>query len=88
MITYIFTPANIRLSFENAKRFLEYFFEGPTRISRISLILFRCRQRGFSFCLSVKTPKELKISEIRVGKFKIPHSALKDSITNLSKLAL
>ena len=26
MITYIFTPANIRLSFENAKRFLEYFF--------------------------------------------------------------
>lgn len=35
MITYIFTPANIRLSFENAKRFLEYFFEGLTRISQI-----------------------------------------------------
>ena len=34
-ITYIFTPANIRLSFENAKRFLEYFFDGPTRISQI-----------------------------------------------------
>lgn len=43
MITYIFTPANIRLSFENAKRFLEYFFDGPSRISRI---LLRCRQRG------------------------------------------
>ena len=28
MITYIFTPANIRLSFENAKRFLEYFLKG------------------------------------------------------------
>ena len=27
MITYIFTPANIRLSFENAKRFLEYFLK-------------------------------------------------------------
>ena len=36
MITYIFTPANIRLSFENAKRFLEYFFDGPTRISLCS----------------------------------------------------
>ena len=35
MITYIFTPANIRLSFENAKRFLEYFFEGLPQISRI-----------------------------------------------------
>lgn len=35
MITYIFTPANIRLSFENAKRFLEYFFEGDTRITQI-----------------------------------------------------
>ena len=58
MITYIFTPANIRLSFENAKRFLEYFFEGLTRISRISRIFLRYRQRGFSFCLSVKTPKE------------------------------
>lgn len=46
MITYIFTPANIRLSFENAKRFLEYFFDGPTRISGISRILLRCRQRG------------------------------------------
>ena len=55
MITYIFTPANIRLSFENAKRFLEYFFEGLTQISRI---LLRYRQRGFSFCFSVKTPKE------------------------------
>ena len=29
-----------------------------------------------------------EISEISVGKFNIPHSALKDSITNLSKLAL
>ena len=29
-----------------------------------------------------------EISEIRMGKFNIPHSALKDSITNLSKLAL
>ena len=38
MITYIFTPANIRLSFENAKRFLEYFFEGGTRISRILFV--------------------------------------------------
>jgi len=58
MITYIFTPANIRLSFENAKRFLEYFFEGLTRISLISLILLRCSNEGFSFCLSVKNPKE------------------------------
>ena len=40
MITYIFTPANIRLSFENAKRFLEYFFEGLTRISRICTDFF------------------------------------------------
>jgi hypothetical protein len=29
-----------------------------------------------------------EISEIRAGKFNIPHSALKDSITNLSKLTL
>ena len=38
-----------------------------------------------------KNSKFLKIreiSEISVGKFNIPHSALKDSITNLSKLAL
>lgn len=38
-----------------------------------------------------KNRKFLKIREIReisVGKFNIPHSALKDSITNLSKLAL
>ena len=65
MITYIFTPANIRLSFENAKRFLEYFFEGLTRISRISRIFLRYRQRGFSFCLNGKTTKESKIREIR-----------------------
>ena len=38
MITYIFTPANIRLSFENAKRFLEYFFEGLPQISRILFV--------------------------------------------------
>ena len=52
----------------------------PTRISRISRILFRCKQR-FSPCLTVKTPKESKIREIReirVGKiqhltFKINH---------------
>ena len=52
---------------------------------------FVASNEGFSFCLSVKTPKELKIREIReirVGNFNIPHSALKDSITNLSKLAL
>ena len=38
-----------------------------------------------------KKRKFLKIREIRgirVGKFNIPHSALKESITNLSKLAL
>ena len=38
-----------------------------------------------------KNRKFLKISEIsgiRVKKINIPHSALKDSITNLSKLAL
>lgn len=35
MITYIFTPANIRLSFENAKRFLEYFLKLP-QISQIN----------------------------------------------------
>lgn len=35
MITYIFTPANIRLSFENAKRFLEYFCEGLPQIPQI-----------------------------------------------------
>ena len=34
-ITYIFTPANIRLSFENAKRFLEYFLRLP-QISQIN----------------------------------------------------
>ena len=53
----------------------------PTRISRISRILFRCKQRGFSFGLNGKTPKESKIREIReirVGKiqhltFKINH---------------
>lgn len=33
MITYIFTPANIRLSFENAKRFLEYFFRVHTDLT-------------------------------------------------------
>ena len=57
MITYIFTPANIRLSFENAKRFLEYFFEGGTRISRI---LFRCKQRGFSFGLNRNNSEGVK----------------------------
>ena len=41
-------------SFEKGKRFLEYFFEGLTRISRISRILFRCKQRGFSFGLSME----------------------------------
>ena len=48
-------------------------------------------QGGFSFGLNGKTTKESKIREIReirVGKFNISHSALKDSITNLSKLAL
>ena len=42
-----------------------------TRISRISRILFRCKQRVFSFGLNGKTPKESKIREIReirVGK--------------------
>lgn len=91
MITYIFTPANIRLSFENAKRFLEYFFEGLTRISLISRILLRCKQRGILILSLSKNSEGVKIREIsgiRAGKFKIPHSALKDSITNLSKLAL
>ena len=32
--------------------------DGPTRISRISRILFRCKQRVFSFGLNGKTPKE------------------------------
>ena len=36
--------------------------EGLTRISRI---LFRCKQRVFSFGLNGKTPKESKIREIR-----------------------
>lgn len=36
----------------------------------------------------MKESKIREIREIRVGKFNIPHSALKDSITNLSKLAL
>lgn len=62
-----------------------FIIEGLPQISRI---LFRCKQRGFSFGLNGKTPKESKIREIRVGKLNIPHSALKDSITNLSKLAL
>ena len=35
-----------------------------------------------------KNRKFQKIRGIRVGNFNIPHSALKDSITNLSKLAL
>ena len=64
---------------------IHFIIEGLPQISRI---LFRCKQRGFSFGLNGKTPKESKIREIRVGKFNIPHSALKDSITNLSKLAL
>ena len=65
-----------------------FIIEGLPQISRI---LFRCKQRGFSFGLNGKTPKESKIREIReirVGKLNIPHSALKDSIINLSKLAL
>ena len=33
--------------------------------------LLRCKQRGFSFGLNGKTPKESKIREIRVGKFNI-----------------
>ena len=33
--------------------------------------LLRCKQRGFSFGLYGKTPKESKIREIRVGKFNI-----------------
>ena len=37
---------------------------------------------------SLKFLKISEISEIRMEKFNIPHSALKDSITNLSKLAL
>ena len=67
---------------------IHFIIEGLPQISRI---LFRCKQRGFSFGLNGKTPKESKIREIReirVGKFNIPHSALKDSITNLSKLTL
>ena len=67
---------------------IHFIIEGLPQISRI---LFRCKQRGFSFGLNGKTPKESKIREIReirVEKFNIPHSALKDSITNLSKLAL
>lgn len=60
MITYIFTPANIRLSFENAKRFLEYFFEGGTRISRISRILFSCKQQRFSFGLNRQNSEGVK----------------------------
>ena len=67
---------------------IHFIIEGLPQISRI---LFRCKQRGFSFGLNGKTPKESKIREIReirVGKFNIPPSALKDSITNLSKLAL
>ena len=67
---------------------IHFIIEGLPQISRI---LFRCKQRGFSFGFNGKTPKESKIREIReirVGKFNIPHSALKDSITNLSKLAL
>ena len=63
MITYIFTPANIRLSFENAKRFLEYFFDGPTRISQID---FFVASNGYSHLVSMeKLRKESKIREIR-----------------------
>lgn len=67
---------------------IRFIIEGLPQISRI---LFRCKQWGFSFGLNGKTTKESKIREIReirVGKLNIPHSALKDSITNLSKLAL
>ena len=67
MIPYIFTPANIRLSFENAKRFLEYFFEGGTRISRISRILFSCKQQRFSFGLNRKKLRRSKRSVRSVG---------------------
>lgn len=92
MITYIFTPANIRLSFENAKRFLEYFFLKGAHGSHRSRGFFFVASNGDSHLVSIeKTQKELKIREIRgirVGKFNTPHSALKDSITNLSKHAL
>lgn len=67
---------------------IHFIIEGLPQFSRI---LFRCKQRGFSFGFNGKTPKESKIREIReirAGKLNIPHSALKDSITNLSKLAL
>lgn len=36
----------------------------------------------------LENEKNRKFLKISVGKFNIPHSALKDSITNLSKLAL
>ena len=44
---------------------IRFIIEGLTRIPQISRILFRCKQRGFSFGLNGKTPKESKIREIR-----------------------
>ena len=42
---------------------IHFIIEGLPQISRI---LFRCKQRGFSFGFNGKTPKESKIREIRV----------------------
>lgn len=41
---------------------IHFIIEGLPQISRI---LFRCKQRGFSFGFNGKTPKESKIREIR-----------------------
>ena len=49
-------------------------FKSHTDLTDLTDLFFRCKQR-FSPCLTVKTPKELKIREIReirVGK--IQHS--------------
>ena len=49
-------------------------FKSHTDLTDLTDLFFRCKQRGFSFGLNGKTPKESKIREIRgirVGKFNI-----------------
>ena len=54
-------------------------FKSHTDLTDLTDLFFRCKQRGFSFGLNGKTPKESKIREIReirVGK--IQHLTFKN----------
>ena len=74
-------------------RFVRFVFKNLIDIYLHANYLFVFLNTNYTNMLleNEKNRKFLKIREIReirVGKFNIPHSALKDSITNLSKLAL